>query len=86
MALRDERRVVSAHEARGGVQTEPEGAPAEPPAVTRARNDGQEREQLRRVAKELRTQAKVQRLLAAARGPLGAGEVRATQEDSDSSD
>eukprot|EP00959_Pyramimonas_sp_CCMP1952_P383289 8031493-Pyramimonas_sp.AAC.1 len=68
MARRDGCRVVSAHEAWGEVHREPEGAPAEPPCVTRARDDGQEQERLR-VAKELRTQAIIQRLLAAARGP-----------------
>eukprot|EP00959_Pyramimonas_sp_CCMP1952_P400189 8385048-Pyramimonas_sp.AAC.1 len=85
IARRDESRVVSAHEARGSQENiELAGGPAEPPVVTRARNDGHEREQLRRVANELRTQAKVQRLLAAARGTTV--HVRAPREDSGSSD
>ena len=47
------------------------GPPAEapePPEVTRARHDEQSRDSLRRVVKELRTRAKVERLLRAAGG------------------
>ena len=42
--------------------------PHEPPEVTRARHDGPSRDSLRRVVKELRSRAKVERLLRAAGG------------------
>eukprot|EP00959_Pyramimonas_sp_CCMP1952_P034956 731987-Pyramimonas_sp.AAC.1 len=58
IARRDEGRVVSAHEARGSQEnSERGGGPTEPPAASRARNDGHERGLPSSAADESRFQA-----------------------------